>query len=140
MDPAIALLGIYPKDRDAKGLQRAWLDSGAAWRRLGGGFRGEDAARPRELQGGSLGGPGAWRVGAAPEQLRSGSGRGSAARERLPQRLCLEGAAQPGARIQQRRPGSESAGRRGHSPGSGAPREQAEARRAQDSKDTPAPS
>ena len=80
-------------------------------------------------------------------QLGGGSGRGGGSVRRgmrgsrsnsegVGQRLGGEASAQPGGRIRQRWP--RSTGRRGHSPGSGLPRRQAEAGRAQDSKDAPA--
>ena len=77
----------------------------------------------------------------APSSLKGCSGHTAGTRsssEGLSRRLRGEGAARPGARTQQRRP--EGTGRREHSPGSGLPAGQGEARRAQDSKYAPAPS
>ena len=84
-------------------------------------------ALTRELLGGAR--------AAAPQRGLRGPGSSSGAAWAV---APAEKAAQPGARFQQRRPGST--GRRGHCPGPTLPLRQAEARRAQDSKDAPAPS
>ena len=89
----------HPAARLPKGLQRAWLDPGAAQRRLGQTLRGEGTSRPPQQLRGSSGGGAAGRVCSAQ----------GAAQKRLWQGLRAEGAAQPGARIRQCRPGAQGA-------------------------------